>query len=189
MLKINFQMIQFKDLELLREWRNSPRISKNMYNREYITKEKQENWFRGLEEDNTRRYFVCSIDNIPVGSLYFNSIQNESCEWGCYIGGDGVIPGVGLVLGASALNYAFDTLKVKILKADVLSFNSSPQKMHKFFKYQDLGKCKSGIIRDGIELEVNKYQYLQENWSDNKESVYKKIPTKIVETINYVDFT
>lgn len=189
MLKVKFKAVQFSDLELLRKWRNSPRISQNMYSSEHITQRQQEKWFESLIEDQTRKYFICLLDERPVGTLYFSSIGSESCEWGCYLGGDALLPGLGLVLEASALNYAFKHLHVNTLMADVLSFNEPPKKMHKLFKYNDLGKHKTGIIRDGEELEVNKYQYLHSDWDTNHNSVYKILPKKITDIINNVDFT
>jgi len=189
MLKVTFQQVQFSDLELLRSWRNTPRISQNMYNSEYITEKQQKKWFENLIDDKSRKYFVCLLDESPVGTLYFTSIESEKCEWGCYIGGEALLPGVGLILEASALNYAFNYLCVDTLLAEVISFNEPPKKMHKFFKYQDLGKINTGIIKDGIEMEINKYKYRQVDWNNNKESVYKKLPKKITEIINNVEFT
>jgi len=189
MLKVRFKPVRFSDLELLRKWRNTPRISQNMYSSEHITTKQQEKWFESLIVDKTRKVFICLLNDTPVGTLYFSSIESESCEWGCYLGGEALLPGVGLILEASALNYAFKYLHVNTLMADVLSFNEPPKKMHKLFKYHDLGKYKTGIIRDGIELEVNKYQYRQEDWNINKAGVYKILPKKITEIINNVDFT
>ncbi|MEM5529399.1 UDP-4-amino-4,6-dideoxy-N-acetyl-beta-L-altrosamine N-acetyltransferase [Gammaproteobacteria bacterium AS21] len=188
MLKVKFKPVQFSDLELLRQWRNSPRISNNMYNNDFISQQQQEGWFESLQHDECKIYFVCLLDDKAVGTLYFTDIKESSCEWGCYLGGESLIPGLGLILEAAALEYAFNYLKIKTLNADVLTFNTPAKKMHKLFKYNELGIEDTEIIRGNEILQVCKYNYCEINWLSNKEQVFKSLPKKLVTSIRNIKF-
>jgi UDP-4-amino-4,6-dideoxy-N-acetyl-beta-L-altrosamine N-acetyltransferase len=188
MLKVEFKPVQFSDLELLRQWRNSPRISNNMYNNNLISQQQQKDWFQSLQRDECKIYFVCLLDNKAVGTLYFTDIKETSCEWGCYLGGKSLIPGLGLVLEAAALEYAFNYLNIITLNADVLTFNTPAKKMHKLFRYNELGVEETGIIRDNEVLQVCKYNYSKINWLLNKEQVFSVLPKKLVTCIKNIKF-
>ena len=43
---ITLKKLALEDIEMIREWRNSPKIRAIMQNYEYITKEKQLAWFK-----------------------------------------------------------------------------------------------------------------------------------------------
>ena len=56
-----------------------------------------------------------------VGVIYFFDINEKECEFGLYAKPN--LRGVGQLLMNEVLNYAFDTLKVQILKACVFKTN------------------------------------------------------------------
>jgi len=186
MPSITFSTIQQKDLETLRNWRNLPRIRNNMYNTNIISSEQQINWFKSLHNDSERRYFLCLLDEKPVGALYFTDITVEECHWGCYLGEERVWPGMGLVLEIAALEYAFDRLQVNTIKADVLSFNLPPQTMHRIFLYKENGY--KYIIREGEKIKVLLYTYTRKSWATNKQKVFVRIPAKIVQAAQLAEF-
>jgi UDP-4-amino-4,6-dideoxy-N-acetyl-beta-L-altrosamine N-acetyltransferase len=186
--EVTFKKLDVDSIELLRNWRNTERISQNMLSTDHISEEQQQAWFKKIDADPAERYFVCYSSDTPVGMLCFNGITETDCEWGCYVGTDKLMPGFGLVFEAAALDYAFTVLGLKTLKANVLSHNTPALKMHKLFKYQDLGQVPTDIVRNGEELMMSQFVYQNTDWQTNQEQVFKLIPKKILESIKNVKF-
>jgi len=188
MAKVSFRAIDVDDLDMVRTWRNLPRIRDNMYDNTIISAQQQQQWFGQLIKDDSKIYLLCLLDDVPVGTLYFTNISGQTYEWGCYIGAERILPGLGLVLAASALNYAFKQLNAKLLLADVLMFNIGPQKMHKLFRYQQLENSCLSHERDGKKLQVCHYQYNKNDWLSNQTEIYRSLPKNLVKVIENVKF-
>jgi RimJ/RimL family protein N-acetyltransferase len=118
------------DLELLRNWRNTPEISDNMEFRNYISKEEQESWFRSLSL-NTNLYYIISYHQRKIGLIHLNNFDHEraSAHAGLFIAEKEYV-GTGVSLGASLhlLTYAFEELKLKVVYAKVKRDNLSALK-------------------------------------------------------------
>lgn len=71
-----FLKIQKDDLELLRHWRNSPRINQFMEFREYITPEMQQEWFESVNNDKNL-YLIIEHDYKKIGLLNAKDISWE----------------------------------------------------------------------------------------------------------------
>ncbi len=184
----SFRALTADLIETVRGWRNQARISRNMISDAQITREQQKQWFDGLANDPTRKYMVFFQDETPIGLLYFSSITRESCEWGCYIGEEAVWPGSGLLLEVAALDYAFNTLDVNRLIADVFEFNVAPQRMHNFFGYQNMGRGDQVVGRDGVECGLIRYSYEKGNWLAKREQVISKLPGQIKVAVEKISF-
>jgi UDP-4-amino-4,6-dideoxy-N-acetyl-beta-L-altrosamine N-acetyltransferase len=184
----SFRILTADLIEKVRGWRNQPRISRNMISDAQITREQQKKWFEGLANDSTRKYMVFFQDETPIGLLYFSSITRESCEWGCYIGEEAVWPGSGLLLEVAALDYAFNTLEVNRLIAEVFEFNVAPQRMHDFFGYQNLGLGDQVVERDGVEYGLIRYWYEKGDWLAKREQVISKLPGQIKTAVEKISF-
>lgn len=65
---VTLSRIREEDIELVRSWRNSPQIQKNMLYREYITPEMQLNWFKSIDNyDNF--YYIIEYNNDKIGLI------------------------------------------------------------------------------------------------------------------------
>jgi len=175
-----FKLVRQKNIEQLRIWRNTSRIKNNMFNKNVISCTEQQAWFNKLQTDETQQNFVCWLDDNPIGVLNFTSITGNECEWGCYIGDEHIMPGFGLVLAACALDFAFETLRVTTLNAQVMASNSAPQKIHKLFKYK-LNQHKS-------DSEVIYYQYNAQDWVVNRDLVLTLLPKHLKIAIDGATF-
>jgi RimJ/RimL family protein N-acetyltransferase len=82
---IRFIRIREEDLELVRHWRNSPRISQFMEFREYITPEMQLDWFRSVN-DHRNMYLIIEHDYKKIGLINAKEIdwQEHSLEGGIF---------------------------------------------------------------------------------------------------------
>ncbi len=76
--KGNFRFIRLTqdDLELVRQWRNSPRISQFMEYREYITPEMQQAWFRSVDNDRNL-YLIIEHEYKKIGLINAKNIDWE----------------------------------------------------------------------------------------------------------------
>ena len=188
MSDVEFRAVSEETIELMRNWRNSPRIRNNMFSNNIISKEQQQKWFHNQKTDNSSQYFVCHLDNKPIGSLYFSDILDDSCYWGCFIGEDRVLPGFGLVLEYAALEYAFSTLCVKTLHTEVFEKNLPPHKIHNFFGYEKVSSYTRQVPSQS-PLIVLKYMYNRSDWQIKSRKVERILPkniTKICKKIVFV---
>jgi len=159
-----------------------------MYSDEPVSAEQQQSWFSHLQGDPTRRYFVFLQDGRPIGTLYFTQITPHSCEWGCYIGEEDVWPGSGLLLELAALDYAFDVLSVDQLNADVLAFNTAPQKIHALFEYEMVGRRHNIVHRNGESFDAVQYRHTKANWLAQRGAVMLRLPGRIREAAALIRF-
>ncbi|TDJ84704.1 UDP-4-amino-4,6-dideoxy-N-acetyl-beta-L-altrosamine N-acetyltransferase, partial [Campylobacter volucris] len=116
---------------------NSENVSKFMKN-PYISYEEHLNFIQKLK-NTTKKYFLIYKENERLGVIYFTDISNNSCEFGLY----SIKKGVGNLLMEEIKNYAFNVLKVKILKACVFKENTKALNLylkHNFTIYNENDK-------------------------------------------------
>jgi RimJ/RimL family protein N-acetyltransferase len=79
--KGNFRFIKLQedDLELVRQWRNSPRISQFMEYREYITPEMQQEWYRSVNNE-FNLYLIVEHDYKKIGLINAKDIDWEQAS-------------------------------------------------------------------------------------------------------------
>ena len=118
------------NLELLRNWRNTPQISNNMEFTGYITSEDQKVWFKNLCSE-TNYYFIIHYQNRKIGLIHLNKFDHDksSAHAGLFIA-ENEFTGTGISLGASLLimTYAFDELKLDTVYAKIKRDNLSAVK-------------------------------------------------------------
>ena len=66
---ITLKQIASKDLELVRQWRNSTEVNQFMEYREYITPEMQEQWFQKINNEHNL-YFLITVHVRAIGLIY-----------------------------------------------------------------------------------------------------------------------
>jgi len=173
-----FEPLSYNFVEIVRNWRNQFRVRNNMLNNDVISKESQERWYSLLTKQKNKRYFVFWQNERPIGMLYFDGIGTEMLNWGCYLGEEVVWPGSGLILEIAALDYVFKILDADVLNTEVLDFNKTPIKIHRFFGYiEKLDKKMS--INNGEEKNLKCFFYKKEDWIFNRGSILDKLPRNI----------
>ncbi len=74
---ITLRKLSEDKIELVRQWRNDPKISQYLVSRTIITPEMQQSWF--LNNNNERNYYyLIVLDNIEVGLIFVKDICLES---------------------------------------------------------------------------------------------------------------
>ncbi len=83
---ISFIRLREEDIELVRQWRNHPSISRFMVYREHITKEMQKKWFASIN-NNLNLYFIIEYKGRKIGLINGKDInwQEKTMETGIFI--------------------------------------------------------------------------------------------------------
>ena len=75
---LTLKKLEEKEIEILRTWRNDPRISKFMLSSfSYISKEKQKEWFDSIKNSQNSFYYMIYKDDLLLG---YSAIKNIDCK-------------------------------------------------------------------------------------------------------------
>lgn len=184
----HFTPITATDLQLVWQWRNKPHIRRNMHNDGLISRDEHLNWFHQLQQNKLKQFFIFRQNKRPVGVLNFSRINDDTLEWGCYLGEDDVWPGSGLLLEIAALDYAASLTPVQQLYAEILSFNQAVLKMHTLFGYQPLPPLLQAGVRDNDHYDVMRFTYSLAEWRARRGAVLSRLPKQITAAAEYIKF-
>ncbi|MFT6283632.1 MAG: UDP-4-amino-4,6-dideoxy-N-acetyl-beta-L-altrosamine N-acetyltransferase [Arenicella sp.] len=182
-----FKPLQQEQLHLVWQWRNSPRIMRNMHNPEPVEWLEHCAWFEKLKSDNSRQFYVFLQDKRPIGVLNFSDMNTATPQWGCYLGETNVWPGSGIMLELAALDFSASHSEFSHLLAQVLSFNHAANKMHNVFEYAKLSLEKGGE-RNGLSFDILHYRYELKQWAQNRDKILTKLPKKIAFAAAHIQF-
>ncbi len=178
-MKIKFFKLAEEHLEMVRNWRNSPEVSKYMYTDQYITEEDQVNWFNRVKIDPTRAYWVINVDEKHVGvvNLYDIDVLNKRCYWAYYLADLSVRgKGLGRLFELNILSYVFENLEFNKLCCEVLDFNDLVVKIHQKYGSKIEGNFRQHIYKEGKFHDITCMGILREEWYEmKKEFDFQKI--------------
>ncbi len=73
---VTLRKLTHDKIEMLRQWRNDPKIQQYMFYRQEITPEMQEKWFANLNQD-TNYYFIIEYEGESIGLINVKNIDFE----------------------------------------------------------------------------------------------------------------
>lgn len=122
---VTLKRLTHDKIELVRRWRNDPKISQYMEYRDEITPDMQENWFRKIDNDSNF-YFIIEFEGKEIGLINVRDIDYEKGEGepGIFIWADEYLNST--VSFSAALNltdFCFEVLGLKELVIHVLKDN------------------------------------------------------------------
>ncbi|RLD90108.1 MAG: hypothetical protein DRJ09_05240 [Bacteroidetes bacterium] len=132
------ERLKEKDIELVRQWRNSDIIRKNMLYQKIITPKEQLAWFQGINNFNNF-YFILEYKGRRVGLVNIKDINwdERSGEAGIFMNERDLsallIPVVGIVAINELLSSVFG---IKKLFAKVRKENKAMQRLNALFGYK-----------------------------------------------------
>jgi RimJ/RimL family protein N-acetyltransferase len=135
---ITLKRLTLDKIEMLRNWRNDPKIQQYMEYREYITPEMQRQWFDRINNEHNY-YFIISIDNNEIGLVNLKDIDYERkcAEPGIFIYEDAYLNGdVGIRAALLNTDFAFQTLNLDFLYGHVLKSNKRAIRFNSVFGYE-----------------------------------------------------
>jgi len=157
-IRLNIELINFTELlleekKMILEWRNHKAIRKWMYNQEVISLVEHLNYIKSLSSKKDRLYFMVRYRNEVIGVIDFTNINyiNKKTDFGIYAKPDS--RGFGKILMSSIINYAFYSLKMDRLIAEVFIENTKAISLYKKFNFEQIDvKVVDG--RDMIVMEL-----------------------------------
>jgi UDP-4-amino-4,6-dideoxy-N-acetyl-beta-L-altrosamine N-acetyltransferase len=182
-----FQPLQTYHLERVWKWRNSLRIRQNMHNVAQVKWQDHCTWFDKFQTDNSRQFYVFLQNQRAIGVLNFSGLNTATPEWGCYLGETNVWPGSGIILELAALDYTASHNQFSHLIAQVLSFNTPANRMHKVFEYEQVN-TEIGGERDGQPFDILHYSYELKQWQQNRDKILAKLPKNIALAAAHIQF-
>ena len=156
-------------IEIVRQWRNNPKISRYMEYRDEITPEMQEAWFKKID-NKYNFYFLIEIDNKEIGLTNVRDIdfENKTGELGIFIWDDDYLNSIVSFQATMCLtDFCFDTLGLQKLVIHVLKDNNRAIKFNKAFGY------KISINQDKVYNQEYTLDY--ENYIEKRNSIQKLI--------------
>ena len=172
-MKVEFLKIREENLEMIRNWRNSPEVSNYMYTDDFITVDQQKIWFRQIKDDPTKKYWIIKVDNKYVGvvNLYDIDKRNKRCYWAYYLAESSIRgKGLGRLIELNIIKYIFEDLGLNKLCCEVLSFNEIVVKIHKKYGSKIEGHFREHIFKDGEFHDIFCMGILKEEWSEIKKN-------------------
>jgi UDP-4-amino-4,6-dideoxy-N-acetyl-beta-L-altrosamine N-acetyltransferase len=131
------------DLELVRGWRNAPEVRRYMWTRQEIEAANHRRWFEQASREAGRHLLLFILEGVPSGFIQFSPTKVErAVDWGFYRS-PSAPRGSGWLMGATALAYAFDVLRVDKVCGQALTENEASMKFH-----ISHGFTEEGILRD-----------------------------------------
>ena len=113
---VTLRRLSHDRIEMVRNWRNDPKISQYMLTQDYISPEMQEKWFQKVSQSETEFYFIVEYQNKPIGLICIRGINYEKKigEPGQYIYDDGYLNSdVGMRAGLCLGQFIWDMLKLE----------------------------------------------------------------------------
>lgn len=172
-MKVEFLKIREENLEMIRNWRNSPEVSNYMYTDDFITVDQQKKWFRQIKDDPTKKYWIIKVDDKYVGvvNLYDIDKRNKRCYWAYYLAESSIRgKGLGRLIELNIIKYIFEDLGLNKLCCEVLSFNEIVVKIHKKYGSKIEGHFREHIFKDGEFHDIFCMGILKEEWSEIKKN-------------------
>jgi len=126
---INFIELSHEKKREILAWRNDENIRKWMFQQREIILDEHLAYIEQLNKRKDVQYFLVKQGNLNLGVIDFTSITKEHCDFGIYT--DPSLKGYGDLLMNQVISYAFNTLKVHILKAEVFATNEKAISLYK----------------------------------------------------------
>jgi UDP-4-amino-4,6-dideoxy-N-acetyl-beta-L-altrosamine N-acetyltransferase len=168
---VTLKRLKEKHLELVRSWRNNPKIQQYMYSSNYISEEDQIKWFNSIKNDHTKLYYVIHYDDIPVGVVNLTNIDiiNKKCSWGLYIG-DMSFRGKGIASAVEQkiFHKVFNKIKLNRLEGEVFADNTNVIKLHEKNGFKKEGYHEQYVIKDGEYRDVISIALLKKDWLNGR---------------------
>jgi len=180
-MNISLTPLSEDDLELVRNWRNSPEVSDYMYSDARISAEQQLNWFNGVKQSTTAKYWIIVYDGKKIGLVSVTDINTtlKSCFWAFYLGDTSVRgAGIGGKVEYTILKYVFEELKLNKLRCEVIVFNDNVIKMHEKFGFRREAYYREHCFKNGKFQDVVGLAMLKSEWDILKETIYERVYKK-----------
>jgi len=153
------------DLPQVLAWRNADDVRRNMYTCHVIEPAEHERWWHAQSVNPAARLLIYELDGQPLGVVTFSGYTGPGgvASWAFYSGERGR-RGIGKMMELAALEYAFETLGVRKLECEVLSFNRAVVDFHVRHGFSIEGVFRDAYERDGELFDIYRLSMLATEW-------------------------
>ena len=157
-------------IDMVRNWRNDPKISQYMEYQEIITPEMQEKWFNSINNDNNL-YYIVEYKSEEIGLINIKDIDyiNKTGEGGVFIYNDRYLnTDISYKSHICLFDYYFFILNLDEIRSHVRGFNQRARRLTLYLGFKEVNETdfilkKEDYLnnRNRIRL-VNKYKKLNQ---------------------------
>ncbi len=160
-----------EDLDLLLAWRNAPHIRRWMYTQRPISREEHVAWFERVRTMESARHLIFECAGNPLGVMNFVGIRSDRTEasWGFYLAAAEPPRGMGMKLGVVGLAFAFESLELSKVRAEVLTSNERSLAFHRKLGFRDEEVLVQHAVDDGRCEDVNVLGLVRDHWRLSRE--------------------
>ena len=164
------------ELEMMRQWRNAPKVRANMYTRHEISSAEHQAWWARSRQRDDQAYFMYECHGSAYGIVAFTAIDhvNQNCSWAFYAAPDAP-QGTGTRMEFLALNHAFQKLRLNKLCCEVIAFNTPVLKLHEKFGFRTEGVLRQQHLVDGKFVDIHRLGLLRDEWSALRPAMQQRI--------------
>lgn len=171
------------ELELIRSWRNAPKVRANMYTRHEISRSEHVAWWGRIRDRQDLAYLMYEKDSTPLGIVGFTEIDQDSsnCSWAFYAAPE-ASKGTGSRMEFLALERVFGKMRFHKLYCEVLAFNTPVIKLHQKFGFQIEGTFRDHHRIDNTYVDIVRLGLLTHEWSSMRDELHSKLSRTLKET-------
>ena len=156
---IVLQPISASDLPLLRRWRNSPEIRRELVDTSYISPRQQRVWYEKVKDDRHQAHWVVRCKGVRAGYMNLKGdgvleVQT-TLHGGLYVGQSAVRHGLlGYAIAMMQLQISFDQLSANCYQTSFREENLSAKKFN-----EQLGYRETGMTDGFVTIEIYRPDY------------------------------
>ena len=135
-LKSYFLLSRDDQLQLL-AWRNHPSVREVFFQQTEIGTAEHLNFIESLRTDESKRYWLVSHRQEPVGSLDLYRIGSRDCYWGYFLAPHLQKSALGVLLEFAVQEVVFDRMGLTSLHCETMAHNDNALKIHRQFGFTE----------------------------------------------------
>jgi len=156
------------DLEQVLEWRNHHDVRRYMFTQREIGIDEHSEWFHRCQQTGSRLLLLFGCQDVDLGFVGFTPAQErQSSEWGFYLA-PSAPSGSGKMLGAEALRYAFEMLKVHKVFGQTIGGNIRGIRFHRRMGFREEGVLREQHFDGEQYHDIVCFGLLRDEWSRNR---------------------
>lgn len=171
--------IRQEDLEMIRQWRMRPDITRYMNSDPVLTPEDQIRWFEKMQKKEDEFYWMLEVEGVPSGivSLVNMDKQAKKIHTGVYIA-EKSKRSLRLIIDVqwNLYDHAFDVLHMNKVCEEVFSENKAVLRILDMCGSKVEGVLRNHVFKNDTYFDITVRGILKNEWEEKKQTLeYNKI--------------
>lgn len=173
--KVRLRPVERYDLAKIVEWRNKPRVLRNLFSYLPLSMAQQEKWFEGyLNRRDDLMFIIENEGGIPIGTIGLDNIdhKNAVAEYGRKIIGEDEYLGQGYATdaGRTLIRFAFQQMNMNRLFMETLATNERTIHVCEKVGFRVEGTLREAVFLDGAYHDILVMAMLRREWQEREAS-------------------